>query len=210
MAANTRVKTSGFSLGYVPSATEFNKLDTNGAGAVARLGTATGTKLLPLKPINAVVFSGSETRLCDIANGVVTCVNSAAGDLWFPLEGLPHGHVLTAVSLAVNPADGHTNEPAVLPSMVVFKVSSAGAATALSILGGAYVWSGADPTAYNAGFTLAQTSLAHTINNASYTYWLRVVLESGSDSITGMVLNSLSATCTIDHADGGADISIWV
>lgn len=207
MAANVRAKPAGFGTLDVVTATEFNALDVNGAQSVNRNSTQSGTRRIPLAPVETFHESGGPTytTLCFPTYGTLVCTNTAVADLFIPIEELPHGHTLTTVTMAVDPVAGHGGQPAVLPSISVYSVNLAGVAALLG--SGTHAW--ADVATYEAGFNLTASALAHTIDRSN-TYWVKVILESGGNSVTGCALLALSATVTIDHAYGGTDLSQWV
>jgi hypothetical protein len=205
MAALSRVNALGWGDGDLLTPTQINALDTNLAGAVSRAGTASGTRFISMRPLETICDS---TRICTPSYDKITCVNTGAGQLLLPIDGLPHGHLLTAVAIKLLPAGSHSSSaPLHLPHLHVYRVNSSGSATELG--DEVYDWTAGDPSNYEAGFTLT-AAFSHTLDCKTYTYMAALVLENGTNSVTGLQVLSLSATCTIDHANAGADISIWV
>lgn len=207
MAANTRTKSVGFAFNDTVTATEFNKLDTNGAQSINRNSSGSGNRRMPLTPAEMIDQAGGGlgTRMGYCIQGTIVTFN-VAYYIWLPLHNLPHGQVLSSVALTVLPAGAHGAQPAVLPSIDVYRIDGSGSAVLLGT--GTHTWTGIP--GYEAGFDLTASGIAHTISNSLYTYWVRLTLESGVNSVTGLTARALYANCTIDHAYGGTDLTFWV
>jgi hypothetical protein len=210
MAANTPTRAGGFAYNTNVTATEFTKLDTNGAGAVARASTSSGNRRIPLCPVEMIDQAGGGlgTRMGYCTGGTITTFNLGAPScyLWIPLPGLPHKHVLSSVTMSVMPAGAHGGQPVVLPSIDVYRIDGSGSAGLLGT--GSHTW--VDVATYETGIDLVATLAVFPISNSLYTYWARFTLESGVNSVTGLVCQALYANCTIDNTYGGPDHSFWV
>lgn len=209
MAANTLTRVGGFAYNTPATATEFTKLDTNGAGAIARASTHTGTRKIPLYPVDTIDSAGGGlgTRMCSVGYGSLTCVN-VAYDLFVPLHELPHGHILNTVAMKIVPGGGHgAGAPAVLPSIHLYKVDTAGTATLLAS-SAAYLY--VDAVTYEAGRTIATTNANHTIDRENYTYVIKIVMESGVNSQTGCVIRGGECSITVDNTYAGPDYTFWI
>lgn len=207
MAANTRTFSPPASLNQIATVTHFNKLDTNGTACIRRDSSKSGWKRVPFLPVETIDSAGGGvgTRMCAAAYGTLSCVN-VAYDLYCNLPELPDGHTLNDVKVHVHPAGGHGAQPAVMFSIHVYKCADDGTATLLG--SGTHVW--ADIATYEAGFDLLATGLAHTIDNETYTYQVKIILESGANSVTAGSLKNMKVYCTLDLAEGGADLSTWL
>lgn len=208
MAANTRTFSPPCSLNQVITATNFNKLDTNGTACIRRDSSKSGTKSHPFLPVETIdpAGGGLGTRMCYAYYGTLTCYN-VAYDVYCPLVELPDAQVLNAVTVHCHPAGGHGAQPAVMFSIHVYKCAlSDGTATLLG--SGTHTW--VDIATYQAGFDLTATGLAHTIDLETYTYVVKIILESGANSLTAGQLISMKVTCTLDLAEGGIDLSTWL
>lgn len=205
MAANTRLHAvPGWGSGELLTAAQITGIDLNAAGAVARGSSQSADRVLPLAPVD--VFTAGGARKAYPVTGVVSCVN-VADDLWFPLGPMPHGHVLDRIRIYVTPAGGHGGQPAVLPSAHLYGLSVLGVATLLK--SATHTWS--DVPTYEGGIVLdtGAGGFAETIDNDGVSYWLKVTLESGANSVSGLVIKSLRAHVTVDTTEGGPDFAFW-
>jgi hypothetical protein len=101
---------------------------------------------------------------------------------------LPHGQVLTGVTITIDPAV-HGSLPT-LPSIAVSKVAYAdGTITPL----GSQADTSADTTAFNVAHEIAVTGLSETIDNTTHSYRVDFV-TSDAASVT---VCGLKATCTV-------------
>lgn len=206
MAANTRTFSPPCSINQVITATNFNKLDTNGAYAPSRLNTASGYRLVTLQPLETVAATGGGTRICTVGLGSLSCAN-VSDDLYLYVPPLPDGHALAGLKIKFLPAGAHAAQPAVLPSITAYKVDVDGATTSIGTA--SYAW--VDIATYEAGFTLT-AALVHTVNETltGYSHRVKVILESGANSVTGMQILSMAISMTMDTALGGTDNSFWL
>lgn len=207
MAANTRTFSPSCGSLQVITSTNFNKLDTNGAGAIARASTAGGWKRMPALWIQEKYTAAPPVVY---SQGGIVYVSSA-GAVTADLVGLPDGHVLGGVSVHFTPAGGHGGEIGTKPKIEVFSVTGLGVATSLG--SDTYVWS--DVPTYEAGFTLNVIGLTETINQAYGTgggkcYRVELTTEGGANFVANGKIDSLNAYVTVDTAYGGADFNHWL
>jgi hypothetical protein len=125
-----------------------------------------------------------------------------------PLALLPHGHTLVAAKASFYPsAEVRAGaSPDILPSICVAKYSDVGVETILGTT--THVWS--DEATYEAGFTLTVAGLTEIIDMSDTSYFVKLVGEHGANAFSGLLIKSLHVSCTIDHAYGGADLSLWI
>ncbi len=206
MAANTRTHAApGWADGEILTPAQINAVDLMAAASVRRDATLSGTKLLPLCP----AWAAGQTVTCT-AGDFMAANTGVANDVTLPLIGLVTGHTLTGVSVHIHPKGGHGGGgPATLPVITLYTKSSSGVLAPLGT--GTYVWNGAvDPAQYEAGVSLSITGLAHVVNLATNQYIVVLAPEDAAGALGDLHINSISATMTIDTAEGGADLSAWV
>lgn len=208
MAANSRAKAT-WVLGDVPTAAQFNTLDANGAGAVARASTGSGTKLMPLCYVASGPVKTVTKPYLDAGHKLAMDnddVTGAPTEHEFDLVGLPNGHTLTAVTVKFDPVAGHGGQPDNLPGFSVLRVTADG--TTNSLGSGTYSW--VDVSTYEAGMTCTLSGLTEVIDCETYRYLVDIYNESGTNSIAGCVIASIACTVTVDTAAAGADFTFWV
>lgn len=206
MAANSRTFAPPCATLDTITATQFNKLDTNGAGAVARASTKTGWRRMPMMWIgeNCVappVLSSSAGYVQIISAGSVICY----------LPDLPDGHVLDGVGVHLTPSAGHGGEIGTKPKIELYSVTALGVVTSLG--SETYVW--VDVPTYEAGFYLNLIGVAETINQdvgagGGKAYVVEFTTEGGANFVTQGHLDSLNAYVTVDTAYSGADFNHWL
>lgn len=120
-----------------------------------------------------------------------------------PLE-LPNGSVLTGVTVYLNGKflTGHTNLPANMPQIRVFKHAIAtGAITALSAL---TTDSSGFVVDYDAPHAVVASVASEVISTDIYRYSVRVVGEHGTDSVPGLNILGIGASYSVTALDKGA------
>lgn len=199
MAANTRAKTTGWSVNELVTAAQMNAADINGAQSVNRNSTVGGAKCMPICYIGSTVAGV-------VVMSVTNLIYLDPGNYYshFALVGLPHGHVLNSVTVYLKP-HAHGGNPGVTPVLSVWRAATTGAVTQIGA-DGTYSW--VDLPTYEAGISLTCGSLAHTIASQTYDYRIRIEHESGANDEI-LDLSSIVCNVTIDAAYGGADLSFW-
>lgn len=112
-----------------------------------------------------------------------------------PINGLPNGATLTAVTLALQGAITHGGAPATMPTFrVYYRPYNSITRTQIGS-------TATDPytsqATYDAMHTLAVSGLSHTIDTAANTYHVVATGEAGANSIVGLTLAGFTVTCTI-------------
>lgn len=118
-----------------------------------------------------------------------------------PLDNLPEGQVLKAVSVGISQVDppvAHPNLPGSMPTLKVWRVS----AFSKDQIGSTATDPSANVAAYDASHEFGVTGLTHTIAKASYAYHCEYTHESGSDA-QDMRVFYVSAQCQV------AEITPW-
>lgn len=201
--ANERSTSATWSQGAGVPSENFETIEANAAGAVNRAASKSGT-------MNYPIFYGGSNSTTTVgvyydANGEALLLNTVSY-IVLPIVGLPDAHTLTSVTLKLHPASGHTGTPASLPYARVQVVSTAGVRENLGSASVSFV----STAAYEAGFDLAVTGIAHTIDleRNRYQIWLNV--EHDSNSENGCRLESMKVGCTVDTSSGGTDLAHWL
>lgn len=206
MAANSRAFIPPCSMNQTITSANFNAMDVNGAQSVNRNSTHSGWRRQPLLP--TAQYNSSGARLYSAAFGALLCTNNV-GSANIPLLGLPHGHKLISAKVQFLPAGAHGGQPTNLPQIDLYKFDSA----ATSLRQATYTW--VDIATYEAGFTLTTLALSpgETIDLSAYSYALRIAMESGTNSVSGMYILDCQVNCTVDPSygtAGGPDFSFWI
>lgn len=204
MAANVNQFSPAIAFGgKVPSA-QLNGVGLQAAQSVNRNNTVTGSKYLPIRPF--AQHDGTNVMYLKLGSGCgLFTYNTATGDIYWPIEGLPRGHLLTGVTLHIQPTPGHGGQPAQLPEMRLYK--EVNTSTTPTLLGSAtHTW--VDVGTYDAGFSYAIT-LSETINPSTTIYMVGFILESGVNSAAGLVISNFQAHVTVDNTEGGPDYRFW-
>jgi len=208
MAANSRANTGGiaYSENEIVPFGEFNTVDTNAAQSVNRNSTVTGYCALPF-----IVCASATVEISVNSSGVYQTTAVNGYDHAFPLIGLPSGHVLTAVRLWIIPADAARGgtQPAVMPTLKVFKKLSTLASGTPDQLGATYTATWGSEAAYESGQAMEVSGLAETIDTNSYGYFVVFTGENGADAYAGLKFGGLDASVTIDASYGGPDFTHW-
>jgi hypothetical protein len=206
MAANSRTFAPPCATLDTITATQFNKLDTNGAGAVARASTKTGWRRMPMMWIAENTLA---TPVLYSSGGIVYV--HASGTVISYLPDLPDGHILDGVGVHLTPAGAHGGEIGTKPKIELFSITALGVAVSLG--SETYVWS--DVPTYEAGFYLNLIGVAETINQdvgagGGKAYVVEFTTEGGANFVTDGKLDSLNAYVTVDTAYSGADFNHWL
>jgi len=204
MAANTRIKPIGYGSNDLVTATEMQALQVQSAASINRSSSLGGYRTLPL-----ILCGGSSIEMGITDNGDMYTTGNTGFVHYFPLLGLPHGHVLDAVRLWIKPADAVRggNPPGNLPFMELFTIptgsgmvsDSLGTATAIFY----------DEAYYEGGQPLLISGLGHTVNLEACSYRLVFMGEYGSNSFAGLQLGCLECSVTLDTSEGGPDFTHW-
>lgn len=184
-------------------ASEFNSIDEYAAQGVNRNTTASGYIRQSLFP--TAQCDSTDVQLYTVSYEKIVCFN-VAGYINVPLTKLPHGHVLKTAGLVFRPHAGHTGAaPAVLPGIALYKYD--GSTHSLGTI--SYVWTGTEPSTYEAGFRLLVPTITETIDLVNYSYHLQIGLEYGANSVSDLELSDLQVNVLTDPSYAGADFSFW-
>ena len=123
-----------------------------------------------------------------------TLTNTASHRLWWPLQPLPHGAVLSSIDMVFKGATGGSL-PATMPKMTLYKHPTDGSAP--STVFATVTDSTATNGAYVVDHTITKTGIAHTIDLRSYSYVLVIESPGGGGTSTTAYVKSVLATCTI-------------
>lgn len=151
------------------------------AGNHYKVSSRTETRTAPLRWIK---LSGAFTE------GPLATVDDATGGVIVAQLDLPHGQILTGVSLFIDPA-AHGALPAVMPSFIVKALTlSTGAASATLI---SQADTSGNAGAYEVYHAIAATGAAITIDTETSTYYITYTNESGANS---QINTSIQSQCT--------------
>lgn len=109
---------------------------------------------------------------------------------------LPHGAVLTSVSVAVLPSGGHGALPATMPVLHVIRHAS----PAHTSLGNASD-SSADVSAYEATHSITVSGLSVTVDRTLHRHSVRLTGEAGANFAAGLTAYSVTCVYTIESYD---------
>lgn len=119
-----------------------------------------------------------------------------------PLD-LPHDATLNSVEVVLNGKliTGHSSLPATMPAIRVFKTNiSTGTATPISSLT-------TDPSgtvgAYDVAHTVTAT-VGAAVDRVGYSYSVRIIGESGANSVAGLNICGIVSNCDVANLDKGA------
>jgi len=207
MAANQRAKAAGFSQDSELTSGQANTMDTNAARAVARTGTLSGARHLPLSLRG---YYGVKGVVC-ATSGIpyIVCTTATGEELaTFDLVGLPPRHAVASVGLTIKTGLGanHAAEPEVKPRLVAFSLTGAGVKTVLG--SAALTWT--STAAYQTTQELLVTLSAAVTVTSTTAYLAQYRNEGGSSAVGSVSLYRLRAYVNCDTASGGADFTFWV
>lgn len=116
------------------------------------------------------------------------------------LLSVPHGAMLTAVTIHIHPGSGHTSLPATKPHADLYErtlstdvAASLGSATDGTVL-----------ASYDSVHSFAISGLSTVVDNATKMLELNVRSEGGTDARTGFLIVGVTATFTMSTLDPGA------
>lgn len=205
-AANSRVNSASWAKGDKLTATQINAVDVMATASVNRNSTASGVILVPFQYIGTDPLAASGPYAGGTGHAHLLMDNDTTSYHAFELGTLVNGQTLTSVKLTVKPAAGHGGQPVVLPELALYKIGATGSSATIGIAA-TYTW--VDIATYEGGFYLQVSGLTEVIDRTGYRYMAIVKSESGGNSVAGTELICLSATMTINHAEGGTDLTLW-
>lgn len=133
-------------------------------------------------------FTSTGTILASIANG---------DHVEWPITA-PHGSVLTAFAVLLQPSGGHGGLPANLPALLVYKRNlTTGGTTNVATA----TDSSASVAAYQAVHTVTASGFTETIDRATYGYFARISNEFGVDALVGLTILGAKRTTTVTKID---------
>ena len=116
-----------------------------------------------------------------VQNAYFASVNTAP-NLVFPIV-IPQGATINAVSITIEGSQTDTALPANLPTLAVYQVNSSGVRTQI---GTTTTDAPANVTAYKAPHAMTVVALAAVVDNSTYSYFVQLTGEAGTNSNTGM------------------------
>lgn len=136
----------------------------------------------------------------DLPAGRLTDIVGDGVSLVYPIE-VPHGAMITALSVSIKPVNSHVALPATRPTIVfsTFDLATGTVTTVATV---------ADPTApfgsYNLVHGFGVSGLTTLVNNQLKLYRLEFTSESGANSITGLQIFGANVTFDVAQVDAGA------
>lgn len=131
-------------------------------------------------------FWGEAEQLLDNSTDPASC----------PIR-VPHGAVLTAVSVRVAAVGGHGGLPGTMPRIFVTRHNDTGAHTSL----GNQIDTSASTGTYQTAHDITLSGLSETIDRTLYRYSARLTGEAGANFIAGLRAVYVSCTYTITAYD---------
>lgn len=204
--ANSRVNSASWAKGDLVTATQINALDVMATASVNRNSTASGEIVVPFHCLATDPKTASRPYAGGSGSAHLLLDNDTTSYHTFELPELVNGQTLTAVKLTAKPAGGHGAQPSVLPALYVYKINGSNG-TGSSLGSTTYTW--VDIATYEGGIVLSVSGLTEVIDKSTYRYIAIVRGEASTNSVAGTELISLKATMTINHAEGGTDLTLW-
>ncbi len=142
---------------------------------------------------DAPVYIATGTTFSADNHGVFTDAGTSGPDILWPLL-IPHGQVLTSVSVSIEPNSGHGGLPANMPRMDVIKrdlVTSTASSIAFK------VDASGSTGAYETAHSLTPTSFSETVDRSTYAYYVKFISEYGVNSVSSLKILGVSYTVTL-------------
>jgi len=118
----------------------------------------------------------------------------SAGKLLIDLDDLPHGNELTSVQVDVVGSTSGSFSGITMPTVSVWRITSAAAETQI---GSTATDGSGTNAAYTALHSITAGSLAHTIDRATNTYFVKFTGATGGTAAVGLVIRRVLVTCTM-------------
>ena len=213
MAANTQARVAAY--GELDEVTypEFQTIHDQAYKSVNRTNTVSAWKSVPLcycggsaggegyDQATSVHFHGNS-----FDNDTLSDVETP--DAYFDLTGsIPDGHVVDGIRASFDPAI-HGTLPDSQPTISFSRCNFTTCVTS-TLASKACSSEGYNAVGYSLGFTLSASFSAITIDKSGYRYFAYVTGESGTNSVTGLVLGGIQLHVTVDTTPGGPDFLFW-
>lgn len=207
MAANTRAKTSGFTLHEEMTFAQATQIDKNAGESVNRHSTSSGYKRIPITFAgttgDVILGAGTPGALKHYFKaGKLYVCEGITDHIWFSLPILPEGHILHSVKAYFKPESGHGGTPGALPSIKLMRRYS----SATTVGTATYSW--VDLATYETGGWYLEIDDINQTQTGNEEYILGVVGESGANEKV-IEMAAFYVYMTMDVAEGGADMTFW-
>lgn len=132
-----------------------------------------------------------------ISAGLPSTGSTSVHTAMIPLH-LPHGSVLTSISVYIQPDSGHANLPATMPQFLLLRKTFASTTNTLIAIG---TDSSADATEYETVHPITASGFSETIDRTQYIYMIDFTSEGSTNAVDNMKLRGCLVTCTVTSMD---------